>query len=231
MKKYCISGYLHSAYTFGLESHVVESGIYNGAMVPPAALLALIQKGLQYTEAELCIGEDGTEKTISEPLSLIEAVTPDVVAVKVKNNAAAVSLLASNGKEEVVVTNGPSTSKDENSAMDDGSPTSHFGKHGKINNFPSSDGLSLKRFGGTMSNGDGIILNGPPSRNDDEGMEMDGESYPGGQCGGPNNNNNNNNPVIPPLEISRDRVTYLKGHDSEVFICAWNPKNDYLASG
>ncbi|MCP9262994.1 hypothetical protein DINM_006354 [Dirofilaria immitis] len=27
-----------------------------------------------------------------------------------------------------------------------------------------------------------------------------------------------------PYEISRDKVRYLKGHDSEVFICTWNPK-------
>uniref|UniRef100_A0A158Q8J3 WD_REPEATS_REGION domain-containing protein n=1 Tax=Elaeophora elaphi TaxID=1147741 RepID=A0A158Q8J3_9BILA len=34
-----------------------------------------------------------------------------------------------------------------------------------------------------------------------------------------------------PYEISRDKVRYLKGHDSEVFICTWNPKNDLIASG
>ncbi|VDN59183.1 unnamed protein product [Dracunculus medinensis] len=34
-----------------------------------------------------------------------------------------------------------------------------------------------------------------------------------------------------PYEISRDKVRYLKGHESEVFICTWNPKNDLIASG
>uniref|UniRef100_A0A0M3JYZ0 Transducin beta-like (inferred by orthology to a S. mansoni protein) n=1 Tax=Anisakis simplex TaxID=6269 RepID=A0A0M3JYZ0_ANISI len=34
-----------------------------------------------------------------------------------------------------------------------------------------------------------------------------------------------------PYEINRDRVRYLKGHESEVFICMWNPKNDLIASG
>ena len=32
-------------------------------------------------------------------------------------------------------------------------------------------------------------------------------------------------------EISAEKSTVLKGHDSEVFICAWNPKQDLLASG
>lgn len=33
------------------------------------------------------------------------------------------------------------------------------------------------------------------------------------------------------LEIPASRVTVLKGHESEVFICAWNPQKDLLASG
>lgn len=32
-------------------------------------------------------------------------------------------------------------------------------------------------------------------------------------------------------EIDRHDVVYLRGHTSEVFICAWNPKNDLIASG
>ena len=47
---------MHSAYLFGIESHISQSNI-NGAVVPPAALLSIIQKGLQYTESEISIGE------------------------------------------------------------------------------------------------------------------------------------------------------------------------------
>ena len=53
---FIFSGFAHSAYTFGIESHISQSNI-NGALVPPAALLSIIQKGLQYTEAEISIGE------------------------------------------------------------------------------------------------------------------------------------------------------------------------------
>lgn len=56
--RHYISGFHHSAYTFGIESHISQSNI-NGALVPPAALLNILQKGLQYTEAEIIIGDDG----------------------------------------------------------------------------------------------------------------------------------------------------------------------------
>lgn len=75
------AGFQHSAYTFGIESHISQSNI-NGALVPPAALLSILQKGLQYTEAEISIGEDGTEQRLVESLSLIDAVMPDVVATR-----------------------------------------------------------------------------------------------------------------------------------------------------
>ena len=49
-------GFAHSSYLFGLESHIVQTSI-NANLVPPGALLSLIQKGLYYTEAELSIGD------------------------------------------------------------------------------------------------------------------------------------------------------------------------------
>ncbi|XP_030383579.1 F-box-like/WD repeat-containing protein ebi [Scaptodrosophila lebanonensis] len=71
------SGFLHSAYVFGIESHISQSNI-NGALVPPAALLTIIQKGLLYTEVEWSVGEDGEVARPIEGLSLIDAVMPEV---------------------------------------------------------------------------------------------------------------------------------------------------------
>jgi len=51
-----LAGFSHSAFTFGIESHISQSNI-NGALVPPAALISIIQKGLQYVEAEVSINE------------------------------------------------------------------------------------------------------------------------------------------------------------------------------
>lgn len=33
------------------------------------------------------------------------------------------------------------------------------------------------------------------------------------------------------IEIPASKATVLRGHESEVFICAWNPTQDLLASG
>ena len=33
------------------------------------------------------------------------------------------------------------------------------------------------------------------------------------------------------ITVSLNKSTVLRGHDSEVFICAWNPVQDLLASG
>lgn len=146
------SGFVHSAYTFGIESHISQSNI-NGALVPPAALLSIIQKGLQYTEAEISIGEDGSEKVI-ESLSLIDAVMPDVVESRKQQPAKATQI-----KTEPANTNGEESS----------------------NTIPNHTG---------------------------DNMEVDGS-----------------------VEIPSSKATVLRGHESEVFICAWNPINDLLASG
>ncbi|KAJ8944393.1 hypothetical protein NQ314_009489 [Rhamnusium bicolor] len=145
------SGFQHSAYTFGIESHISQSNI-NGALVPPAALLSILQKGLQYTEAEISIGEDGTEQRLVESLSLIDAVMPDVVASRQnqqnqQKQAIKAEVSEANGEEAVVAAQ-------------------------------------------------------------NETMEVDTS-----------------------IEIPSSKATVLRGHESEVFICAWNPTTDLLASG
>ncbi|XP_050392831.1 F-box-like/WD repeat-containing protein TBL1X [Patella vulgata] len=145
------SGFVHSAYTFGIESHISQTNI-NGALVPPAALLNIIQKGLQYTEAEISIAEDGTVRPM-ESLSLIDAVMPETVESK-KQAAAKANPI----KTETANTNGEDASH-------------------------------------TVAN-------------HSENMEVDGT-----------------------VDIPTSKTTVLRGHESEVFICAWNPANDLLASG
>lgn len=139
-------------------------------MVPPAALLSILQKGVQYTEAEISIGEDGTEQRLVESLSLIDAVMPDVVATRQNQQKQAI-------KAEITDKNG-----------EDGWLYFRFVLHVCVN-----ECFKIKAAVVSTQN---------------ENMEVDTS-----------------------IEIPSSKATVLRGHESEVFICAWNPTVDLLASG
>uniref|UniRef100_A0A673MKU8 Transducin beta like 1 X-linked n=1 Tax=Sinocyclocheilus rhinocerous TaxID=307959 RepID=A0A673MKU8_9TELE len=166
------SGFSHSAFTFGIESHISQSNI-NGTLVPPAALISILQKGLQYVEAEISINEDGTvfDGRPIESLSLVDAVMPDVVHTR---QQAFRDQLALQQQQQA------------NSSSNSSAAQFHATKNGE-----------------TAVNGEEIGTH--TLHNHLEAMEMDDEVQ------------------IP--------ATVLRGHESEVFICAWNPVTDLLASG
>ncbi|XP_033864858.1 F-box-like/WD repeat-containing protein TBL1X isoform X3 [Acipenser ruthenus] len=182
------SGFSHSAFTFGIESHISQSNI-NGTLVPPAALISILQKGLQYVEAEISINEDGTvfDGRPIESLSLIDAVMPDVVQTrqqvfreKLAQQRAAVAAAA---VQQNTPKNGEATVNGEEN-----------GAH------------AIKHPCPTWEMG-GILLQ-TAHDNHSETMEIDGD-----------------------VDIPASKATVLRGHESEVFICAWNPVSDLLASG
>uniref|UniRef100_A0A8D3D0D4 Transducin beta like 1 X-linked n=1 Tax=Scophthalmus maximus TaxID=52904 RepID=A0A8D3D0D4_SCOMX len=169
------SGFSHSAFTFGIESHISQSNI-NGTLVPPAALISILQKGLQYVEAEISINEDGTvfDGRPIESLSLIDAVMPDVLQTRQQ------ALRDKLAQQQAAGGMAASTSGHLSIAPKNGEATVNGEENGTHN----------------MSRG---------KKNDDEPMEMD-------------------------LDVAIP-ATVLRGHESEVFICAWNPVSDLLASG
>jgi transducin (beta)-like 1 len=66
------SGFVHSAFAFGNESLVAKSNI-DGSAVPPGALISFIQKGLQYSEIEAHVHEDGTQTVCDADFSVLRA--------------------------------------------------------------------------------------------------------------------------------------------------------------
>ncbi|KAG0226296.1 hypothetical protein BGW41_004227 [Actinomortierella wolfii] len=64
------SGFVHTGFAFQNESHIHKSE-YRNANVQPGALVSVLQKGLQYTDLELHINEDGTERDCSGTVALI----------------------------------------------------------------------------------------------------------------------------------------------------------------
>jgi len=175
------AGFYHSAYVFGQESHISQSNI-NGALVPPQALITIIQKGLLYVEAEIATGEDGNERSI-ECLSLIDAVMPDVVT----------SRKGATGSSTAGTSAGP------------------LGGGG------NGGGAGPSVLGGDKGTGD---LGGTGGAGRAAGAPMDQDGKTGGDM-----------EIEEGVEIPPEKAYVLKGHDKEVFICAWNPANDLLASG
>lgn len=183
------SGFSHSAFTFGIESHISQSNI-NGTLVPPAALISILQKGLQYVEAEISINEDGTvfDGRPIESLSLIDAVMPDVVQTRQQAfreklaqqqaNAAAAAAAAAAATATTTAATTPAAAAQQN---------------------PPKNGEAT--VNGEENGAHAINNHSKP-------MEIDGD-----------------------VEIPPSKATVLRGHESEVFICAWNPVSDLLASG
>lgn len=201
-----------------------QSSNINGSIVPSAALLTIIQKGLQYTEAECCVGaEDGvnanaTSELPNGSLSLIDAVMPDLVnSTREANLAAAAASAAAvvqqqqqqqqgtgQGQQQGQQVNGPANGTSTAIVK----PITTNGVT-DVNKFKSEPGVPAACPAPIPANNFSLSSNAP--------QPMDGIQV---------------QPVREELlgeEIQKAVV--LKGHESEVFICAWNPTRDLLASG
>lgn len=68
------SGFAHAAFALGFESYVNKSNI-DGADIPPGALIAFLQKGLQYCEVEAQLLEEDADddEHMEKPISLLQA--------------------------------------------------------------------------------------------------------------------------------------------------------------
>lgn len=211
------SGFQHSAFTFGIESHISQSNI-NGALVPPAALLTIIQKGLLYTEVELSVGEDGDAKPV-ESLSLIDAVMPEIKLQKiVKTEAIKNESCASIKSDTIKAEPAPETNGNEDNAVNTNAATTTSSTTSNSSNTVSNTSSNNNSNTTSSTSGTPATVSIPTTQTVTsnttttvavpEAMEVDQS-----------------------IEIPASKATVLRGHESEVFICAWNPSTDLLASG
>lgn len=190
----------------------MQSSNINGSLVPPAALLSIIQKGLQYTEAEVSIGADGdragsaANELLSGGLSLIDAVMPDLVASTRESNAPG----QPNGQPTPTArTNGPQQPEMPVSSTPAMIPSSTLQQ-------TAAQIPKMKQEPG--------VLQPQPSIAVVQSMQaMDTSGSP--------HMMNSIMPIQGGMGEEIREAVVLKGHESEVFICAWNPQRDLLASG
>ncbi|KNC28721.1 F-box-like/WD repeat-containing protein ebi [Lucilia cuprina] len=320
------SGFTHSAFVFGIESHISQSNI-NGALVPPAALLTILQKGLLYTEVELSLGEDGMSVRAIESLSLIDAVMPEVKQPVVKtepgkagngdnanagsggttsggnsgsnvksevkaesnaagsgtsanasgstgtsntatenteadSNAAGSSTVTGSSPAGTNVTTGNTTNTTAAGASDDkkiestaggnattnaDDATSSSSTNGSSSNTTSTDAASAGAAGGATSSpgtatpttaaqtgvagGASSAAGGNAATAPTSAQTVTSSATATGAANAAATGNVEAMEIDSDIEIPASKATVLRGHESEVFICAWNPSRDLLASG
>ncbi|SPP77855.1 F-box-like/WD repeat-containing protein TBL1XR1 [Drosophila guanche] len=203
------SGFLHSAYVFGTESHISRSRI-DGRLVPPAALITILQKGLLYTEVEWSVDDDGEVRRRIEGLSLIDAVMPEPKAAEEPKQetgkAAAVSGSSTRASRK------PKASE---SCLDDAVPSTSRRAAALATFFPKK----LPKGKAVPSAKAAAKAAAPSAKAAAKAAAPAPAPAPAAATSAAN------------IEIPSSEVYSLRGHEGEVFICAWNPRVDLLASG
>nr|ADG65018.1 hypothetical protein [Drosophila pseudoobscura] len=215
------SGFLHSAYVFGIESNVARTNI-NGSLVPPAALLTILQKGLLYTEVEWSVGTDGEVGRLIEGLSLIDAVMPDSKGPKATGSTSTAESTPEGGSRGSAASpsgsrgnKNPQASESSNAnatSIDDSIPSTSKKAVAVSTFYPKKPGKPSIVAAYTAPD------HSPASSETD--FSAGGSPVPVEPM-----------EIVGSVEIPESEVCALRGHEGEVFICAWNPNRDLLASG
>jgi transducin (beta)-like 1 len=180
------SGFVHSAFTFAYEGQLMKSELAS-AELPPGALIAYLQKGLQYVSIESQLHEDGTESKNEGEVSLMSS---HVVAI--------------NGWS------GPKTESGKSSSRKRGTP--------KTSQNNSADSSGAGASGSSTSR----VVNTAGGKRQKNGSSQQAAAASAAS----QKQQEEKVDAIPESDVS-----VLTSHKSEVFICAWNPQCDLLASG
>ncbi|XP_058221156.1 WD40 repeat-containing protein HOS15 [Rhododendron vialii] len=217
------SGFTHAAFALGYEAGINKSTV-DGNLVPPGALVTFVQKGIQYLELEANLSCSDTEMeddfSFLQPLDLI---TKDVYELRKIIKEKKENLQQDRQRDIDKDTNEPDREHEREHAhtkekekpqrekekeQDRGRVEKHKEQKGKGKEKPHEDHIDSKQ-------GDKVIIRHEENGHNEgpEPMEICTSS------------------TSLPCEIPNSDVTVLRGHNSEVFACAWSPAGSLLASG
>ncbi|KAF7140429.1 hypothetical protein RHSIM_Rhsim06G0058000 [Rhododendron simsii] len=217
------SGFTHAAFALGYEAGINKSTV-DGNLVPPGALVTFVQKGIQYLELEANLSCSDTEMeddfSFLQPLDLI---TKDVYELRKIIKEKKENLQQDRPRDIDKDTNETDREHEREHAhtkekekpqrekekeQDRGRVEKHKEQKGKGKEKPHEDHIDSKQ-------GDKVII-----RHEENGHNEGAE--PMEIC---------TSSTSLPCEIPNSDVTVLRGHNSEVFACAWSPAGSLLASG
>ncbi|KAG6595006.1 WD40 repeat-containing protein HOS15-like isoform X1 [Cucurbita moschata] len=226
------SGFIHSAFALGYEAGINKCPI-DGNLVPPAALITVVQKGLQYLEMEANLSNNDTDLdenfSFLQPLDLI---TKDVHELRQIIKDKRKSLLKDKDVDkELESERGRAREKERReSEVECG--------RAREKERLEREKERLERDKDHDKDRDKIEKEKEREKqHEDSDMVMDQDEKvhvnqgEAGVFGGPEPMDISTTSTSQSCEISSSDVTILQGHTSEVCACAWNPTGSLLASG
>ncbi|KAM3366056.1 hypothetical protein ACQJBY_015544 [Aegilops geniculata] len=211
------SGFVHAAFTLGYEAGIHKGGI-DGNVVPPGALITIVQKGLQYIELEANTDENDLEVekdfALLEPLEII---TKDVEELQ--------QIVKKRKRERLQI----DCDKDKGKAKE--CIEEHEHRLGGERERECHDKEKDQEMERDRTERDKVQEKEKEREKQHtehiDKVKHEEDPLASGVTSGPK-------PMdvsTTPHEIFSADVTVLEGHSSEVFACAWSPAGSLLASG
>ncbi|XP_062184141.1 WD40 repeat-containing protein HOS15-like [Phragmites australis] len=212
------SGFVHAAFTLGYEAGIHKGGI-DGNLVPPGALITIVQKGLQYIELEANTDENDEEVekdfALLEPLEIITKDVEELQQIVKKRRRERFQSDRENDKgkekdriEEHERRPGGEREKDRHDKEKELEREKDRAERDREQEKEKEKEREKEKQHtdriDKVKNEEDIVVGGGPTP-----MDISTTAH----------------------EISSTDVTVLEGHSSEVFACAWSPAGSLLASG
>ncbi|KAI4315018.1 hypothetical protein L6164_027869 [Bauhinia variegata] len=206
------SGFTHSAFAFGYEAGINKSPV-DGNLVPPGALITIVQKGLQYLEMEANLSNCDTDLdedfSFLQPLDLI---TKDVHELRQMINERRKKLQKDRNED----------SRKENEGEHARAREKEREKECENDREKVENDKEREQHHENHTDREMVI---------DQEDKVAVKHEENGALGGPEPMDISTTSTSQPCEIPSSDVTILDGHTSEVCACAWSPTGSLLASG
>ncbi|EGF81033.1 hypothetical protein BATDEDRAFT_35019 [Batrachochytrium dendrobatidis JAM81] len=196
------SGFTHSTFSFQHETAIHRAEV-KGSSVRPGALISLLQKGLQYLEVETHIQENGNEKRCIAPFTLLGPHECQIVPNDFEDDFEETFGGNRRGKRNDDLQCSRRERRDERKSTKRSENREKRQRKESITIDDNTDTATSQKHEGFGSN--------EVEREIDMDMDTSVEAVS--------------------HHFNATEIQLLIGHQAEVFVCSWNPKEALLATG